>query len=103
MPSTSWGGSTRPSAVGWSRGREAGDVADIADGDGRHDGADPEELGRGRLRSGDHSGDPFLGVAHLGVDAAQVFDELEGELVSGRLDCPSGLDAVEQSGRLNRA
>ena len=41
----------------------------------------------------------LLGVAHLGVDAAQVFEELGGELAAGQRHGAGGLDGVQDIGR----
>ena len=83
--------------------REAGDVADVADDGGGDDRSDPEQLGQRRLRRRDRGGDPSPGVAALGVESAQVGDELHGELVAGRRDRPARLELVEQSGGLSWA
>jgi hypothetical protein len=66
-------------------------------------GPDAEQLGGCRLRGGDCRGDAALGVAQPGIDAAEVGDQLEGKLVSGRGHRPGGFDLVEQSGGLTCA
>jgi hypothetical protein len=52
---------------------EAGHAGGVADHSGGDDRAAPEDLGDRGARRLDHHGQPLLRVAHLGVDAAQVF------------------------------
>ena len=84
-------------------GREAGDVADVADHGGSDDRSDPEHLGQRRLGGGDRRGDPSAGLAALDIEADQVGDELAGELVSGRRDGTLWFDVCEQIGGLSWA
>lgn len=65
---------------------EAGDVARVADEHRGDDRPDPEELGERSARCRDGLGDACLGDAHLGVEAAQVVEVLEGERVAGHFD-----------------
>src|SRR5918994_5839823 len=84
-----------------SKSRRTPSLSVIADDDGGHDGADPEQFGGGRLRRGDRSGDAFLGIAQLGVEASHVGDQLEGELMSGRGHRAVRLDLIQRSGGLS--
>jgi len=61
---------------------EAGHLADLADRRGRDDGADAEQPGQRGAGGPDGGGELLLGIAHLGIDAAQVRQELGGELTA---------------------
>ncbi len=78
-------------------GGESAYVARVADEDGGHDGAHPEELSEGGLGRGHRVGDATLRFPHLGVEATQVVEVLEGQGVVGGLDGRGGPDAVEQA------
>ena len=78
-------------------GREAGDVAGDADDGGGHDRADPEDVDDGGARRGDHLLEPLLRLGELAVDAAQVVEQLVGELDAGGGDRAVGLDVGEQT------
>jgi hypothetical protein len=71
---------------------EAGRVGDVIDEGGGDDRADAEDLGDRGARCPDRHDETLLGVAYLGIDAAQVIEEVGGELAavdphgSGRLD-----------------
>ena len=71
---------------------EAADVAAVADEVGGDDGADPVHVGHCRVcRShGDH--DALGQRGELGVDAADLAEELEGDLAAGDTD---GVDRLE--------
>ena len=78
---------------------EAGHVADVADHRGRDDRADAEDLGEGGAGGPDRRGELLLGLAHLGIDAAQVLKELGGELAAGCLHRPRRRDRLQEHER----
>src|SRR6266571_4081893 len=62
--------------------REAADVAGLSDRDRGTDRTEPEHLRHRRSRRPDRVGEtPFRG-AHLLIDAAQILEMLEGQLVT---------------------
>jgi hypothetical protein len=65
---------------------EPGHVADVAYHGAGDDRADAEDLGDRGARCPDGDGQLLLGVAQLGVEVAQVTQELGGELAAGGLD-----------------
>ena len=62
---------------------EAGDIGGDAHDGGSHDGTDAEDVDDARSRSGDDLFEAFLVLGDLGVDAAQVVEELVRELYTG--------------------
>jgi hypothetical protein len=83
--------------------REAGDIADFADHRGCEDRAGAEDLREGGGGGPDRCGELLLGLAHLGVDAAQVGEELGGDLVVGCRHRPRRRDALEEMSGLGCA
>jgi hypothetical protein len=81
------GGVTGGQAV---RAGEPGDVADIAGHRGGHGRADAEDLGHGGARGPDRRGQLLLGVAALGVEAAQAGQELPGSSRRAAWTAPAG-------------
>jgi hypothetical protein len=63
---------------------EAGQVADVTDNGAGDHGADAEDLREGGAGVLDRGGQLLAAVAQLGVQAAQVGQELGGELGAGR-------------------
>ena len=73
---------------------EAGDVAGVADQHGGDDGSHTEQFGHGGARCFDRRRDALLGSAHLLVEAAEVLEVLEREVVSGLFHRGSGRPLV---------
>jgi hypothetical protein len=65
--------------------REAGGVAGAADDGGGDDRADADHPGQAGAGRPDCRDELALGIAQLGVDAAQVLEKRRGELAAGRL------------------
>ena len=60
-------------------------------------GAHAEDLGDSGARCGDRHGQLSFGIAHLGVDAAQVLQQGCGELAPGRLHRPRRREGLEET------
>jgi hypothetical protein len=65
---------------------EPGHVGDVADHSAGVDRAEAEDLGQTGAGGSDGRGQLLLGVAELGVQASQVFQELTGQLAARRRD-----------------
>ncbi len=80
------------------RGREPGDVGDVAD-DGRGDDrSDAEYLSQAGAGGADRGGELVAGIAELGVEAAQVSQVLAGQVVPGRGHGIGGVVCSEDRG-----
>ena len=79
---------------------EAGDVADAGDDGGGDDRPDAEDLGDGCPGSLDRCCELVLGVAYRRVDAAQVRQEVGGELAAGCFNRVLRCDRGEDLGGL---
>jgi hypothetical protein len=65
---------------------EPTDVAAVADEHGGEDRADAEQVGNGGARGPDGIADPLVRGLELGVEAADVVEELDGQVVAGLFD-----------------
>jgi len=63
---------------------EAGHLGDVADHDARAYRADAEDVGEAGAGGLHHGGELLAGLAQLGIDVAQVRQELGGEFSAGR-------------------
>ena len=72
------------------------DVAGHAEGDGGHDRAHPEDFGRGGAGRGHDGLQASLHLGELGVEAAEVGQELPGELLPCIGDRAGGLQLLEE-------
>ena len=71
-----------------------GDVADHGAGAGR---AEPEDLGEAGARGPDGRGQLLLGIAELGIQVAQVLQELAGQFVVRRCDRAGRRDLLQDA------
>jgi hypothetical protein len=62
-------------------------LAHVADHGAGDDRADAEQAGQAGARGPDRGGQLLVGVAQLGVEAADVGQELAGQLAARRKDC----------------
>ena len=76
---------------------ETGHLADVADHRGRDHGADAEQAGQSGAGGPDRGGELLLGITHLGIDAAQIRQEL-GRAPSGTPVEVRPLDFADPSG-----
>jgi hypothetical protein len=65
------------------------DIRDIADDDAGNDRSDTEQAGQGRARGPDRRSQHGATFAQLGVQVAQVSQELSGQLFAHRHQAPS--------------
>jgi hypothetical protein len=79
---------------------EPGNVTHVADHGGGHRGADPEDLRHRRARGPDRHDQLVLDVAPLDAGAAQVGQELLGQLPAGRPGSAARLHLVQDPGGL---
>ena len=79
---------------------EPGDVPGIADDGVGDDGADAEDLSQRGVARLDRCGQLLPGLAQLGIEVAQVLQELAGELVAGLGDGASRRDLLQDAGGL---
>jgi hypothetical protein len=77
-------------------GGEPGGVVDVADDQGGDDRADAEDLGQTGATGLDRLSEPQPGLAELGVEVAQVGQELGGDLVTGQPGAVSRLGPGQQ-------
>src|SRR5580704_17080029 len=67
---------------------EPRDVVDVAEDGGGDDRPDAEQRGQAGPGRGNHGSELLLGLAQLGIDAAQVIKEGRGQLATGLLHRP---------------
>jgi hypothetical protein len=79
---------------------EPGDVASVADHRAGDDRAHAEDLGEGSVARPDRCGQLLLGLAELGIEVAQVLEELAGELAAGLGDGAGRCDRSQDAGGL---
>jgi hypothetical protein len=77
------------------------DVADVAQDGGGDDGTDPVDLGHGGRGRGDLSSKAPFHLAALRVDAAQIDDQVMGELEPGVGDRAVHCETVQDVNRLS--
>jgi hypothetical protein len=80
---------------------KAADINDVAEHGASHVRPDTEDLGERGARRFDRHLEALFGLPHLSVDAAQVGQEVHGELVAGGLDRSRGLQGRQGTGDLS--
>ena len=80
---------------------EPGHVGDVADHGAGIDRAEPEDVGEAGARGPDGRSQLLLGVAKLGIQASQVFQELAGQLAARGADWAGRRDLLQDAGGLS--